>query len=97
MAKLIWSPRALAELDEICEHIARDSKRYAAIFAERIVESAESIARSPRLSGMVLEYQRDDIRERLYGSYRIIYRLRDDAVEIVTIIHAARLPPPSPP
>ncbi|GAG86026.1 unnamed protein product [marine sediment metagenome] len=32
-----------------------------------------------------------ELRERILGNYRIIYRLKKDAVEIVTIIHGARL------
>jgi hypothetical protein len=29
--------------------------------------------------------------EIIHGSYRIVYRLRDDVVEIATVFHAARL------
>ncbi len=32
-----------------------------------------------------------DLRERVVGHYRVIYRTKPDAVEIVTIIHGARL------
>jgi len=43
MAKLIWSRRALADLQGICEYIARDSDRYAKLFAERVIRSVDSI------------------------------------------------------
>lgn len=97
MVKLIWSPQALDDLDATCEYIARDSKRYAASFAERVIELAESIPAHPLLGAIVPEYQQEDLRERLFQNYRIIYRVRPDVVEIVTIVHGARLLPDSPP
>jgi addiction module RelE/StbE family toxin len=97
MAKLIWAPQALDDLDAICDYIARDSKRYAALFAERVVALAESIAEQPLLGATVPEYQQEDLRERLFHNYRIVYRVRPDAVQIVTIVHGARLLPQSPP
>jgi plasmid stabilization system protein ParE len=33
----------------------------------------------------------ESIREVIQGNYRIVYRLRHDAVEIATVFHGARL------
>jgi len=95
MAKLIWSPRSLQDLDNACEYIARDSPRYAYLFAERIVRFIETIPDQPLLGAVVQEYNRQDLRERLFQNYRIVYRVKADSVEIVSLIHAARLLPPS--
>ena len=95
MAKLIWSPAALHDLEEICEYIARDSEHYARLFAERVVALVETIPDHPRLGARVPEYDREDIRERLFQNYRVIYRLRGDIVEMVRITHGARLLPPT--
>jgi toxin ParE1/3/4 len=97
MAKLIWSSRALADLDAACEFIARDSPRYASLFAERIVATIETIPHHPWLGAVVPEYRMEELRERLFQNYRIVYRLRGDVVQIAAIIHAARLMPPAPP
>jgi toxin ParE1/3/4 len=97
MAKLIWSSRALADLDAACEFIARDSPRYASVFAERIVALIRTIPQQPRLGAVVPEYRMEDLRERLFHNFRIVYRLRGDVVQITAIIHAARLMPPLPP
>jgi len=93
MAKLIWSPKATADLDEICEYISKDSEHYAKLFAQRIVALAEAIAEFPMAGRITPEYQRDDLRERVYQSYRIVYRVKPKAVEIVAIVHGARLLP----
>ncbi len=95
MAQLIWSPRAVRDLQEACEYIARTSDRYARVLAEQVIALIESIPDHPYLGGMVPEYDREEIRERLYHNYRIIYRIRDDAIEVVAISHGARLLPPT--
>ena len=97
MVKLIWSPRALQDLDDICAYIARDSEYYAALFGERLVSFIETLPQCPLLGAVVPEYGQPELRERLFRNYRIVYRVRSDALEIVTIHHGARLLPLEPP
>jgi toxin ParE1/3/4 len=97
MARLIWSPRAVRDLDDVCDYIARTSDRYARAFAEQVTTLVESIPQQPCLGAVVPEYDRDDLRERLVQNYRVIYRLRGEDVEIVSICHGARLLPRTPP
>src|SRR5205823_2711520 len=85
--------RAVQDLDDICEYIARSSQEYARMFAQQVMALAESIPAQPRLGGVVPEYDQEDVRERLLHSYRIIYRLRGDDVEVVSIVHGARRRP----
>jgi len=94
MAKLVWSPRALEDLEAIREYIGRDSDRYARLFVERAVQLVESIPLHPLLGAIVPEYRREELRERHFQNYRIVYRFHAEVVEIVTIVHAARLLPP---
>lgn len=95
MAKLIWSPRALQDLESICRHIEQDSAYYARIFGEQLVAMVENIPRNPYWGSVVPEYRREDLRERRFQSYRVVYRLREGAVEVVSITHGARLLPPA--
>jgi len=44
----------------------------------------------PKSGRIVPEYGEPSLRERIYQGYRIVYRLRADAVEIVAICHGAR-------
>jgi toxin ParE1/3/4 len=97
MAKLMWSSQALADLDAACEFISRDSPKYAYLFAQHIVALIETIPQHPMLGAVVSEYGREDLRERLFQNYRIVYRVRKDGVEIVTLVHGARLMPHLPP
>ena len=85
-----WSPRAASDLEDICEYIAQDSDYYARIFAQRVMKAVEAIPDFPRSGRMVPEYQKENIREKIIQNYRIVYRLHQDAVEIVAIVHSAR-------
>ena len=93
MVKLIWSSEAADDLEEICEYISKDSEYYARLFAQRIILLVERIADFPMAGRIVPEYQWNDLRERVFQNYRIVYRIKPDAVEIVTIVHVARLFP----
>jgi len=91
VAELIWSPRAASDLEETCQYISRDSEHYARLFASRIIALVETIGEFPMVGRIVPEYQRDDLRERIFQNHRIVYRVRPDVVEIVAIVHGARL------
>ena len=55
----------------------------------------ETIASQPLLGAVVPEYGDQNLRERLFQNYRVVYRISEQQVELVTLIHAARLPPPN--
>ena len=91
MARTIrWSPRAATDFEDICAYIARDSERYAKLFAMKIFKLIEEIPKFPRAGRVVPEYADENIRERIYENYRIVYRLKKDAVEVVAIRHGSR-------
>lgn len=89
--KIIWSPQASYHLAEICDYISKDSEYYASLFAEKVIKLIETIPDFPRSGRMVPEYNEEDLRERIYGNYRIIYRIKEEVIEIVAICHGSRL------
>ena len=91
MARINWSDQALDDLDAICNFIARDAPRYAQVFANRVFESVERLELFPKSGRIVPELQLETIREIIFGNYRIVYRLKQKEVEILTVFYAARL------
>jgi len=63
-----WSPRAISQLEAICEHIAKDSERYAMLFAKRIMSIVKAIPEFPMSGRVVPEYGNPDLREKLYNN-----------------------------
>ena len=93
MAKIIWSPKAASNLGEICDFIANDSEYYAHIFAQRIISEIERIPNFPKAGRVVPEYQHENLREKIFQNYRIVYRIKPGIIEIAAIVHGARILP----
>lgn len=91
MAKVAWTAQALDDLEAVCLFIARDSPRFAEMFAHRAFRATDRLADFPNLGRVVPEIGRNDIREIILQNYRIIYRVLADEVEILTVHHGARL------
>jgi toxin ParE1/3/4 len=90
MATVIWNDQALDDLDVIVAYIARDAPRAAERFAEQAIQRTVQLEAFPYSGRIVPEFGREDIREVLFGRYRIVYQIRGDIVGIVTIHHGAR-------
>jgi plasmid stabilization system protein ParE len=88
---LIWSEEALNDIRNIAEYIERDSPFYAEQVVERLFDLAEELPVNPKLGRIVPELHDDTVRERFVYSYRLIYELRDEAIEVLAIIHGKRL------
>lgn len=88
--KIKWSPRAASNLEEICSYIARDSEYYASLFAKKIFLIIKDIPQFPKSGRVVPEYSNENLREKIYQNYRIVYRLKENLIEIVAICHGAK-------
>jgi addiction module RelE/StbE family toxin len=91
MAQVRWTPQAADDLDAIAEFIARDSPHFAGLLVADILQTVDRLVDFPESGRIVPEIGNRSIREVILGSYRIIYRLRSEAVEILTVHHGARL------
>ena len=84
-----WLKRALKNLDEEAEYIARDNPPAAARIVERIATSVDRLATHPASGrpGRV-----PGTRELVISGtpYIVPYRVRDETVEILRVFHAAR-------
>jgi len=96
VSRLIWSPRSLADLEGIREHIASDSELYAGLVVSRLVAAPSRLLEFPESGRMVPEFGRPNLRELIVRPYRLVYRLRGDIIEVVTVFHAARMYPERP-
>ena len=96
--RLIWSPRSLQELDDIADFIAKDSPFYARMVVGQVIDRAEMLPEMPGQGRRVPEYDGPlELREVFVHGWRIIYCPTDAGVEVVTIVHGARLIANTPP
>jgi len=90
MAEVIWTEPALKDLHDLIEYIARDSAVYAERFGVHIVHAPRRLEQAPLIGRMVPEFNDQTIRELVYGSYRIIYKVKEHVCFVVAIIHGSR-------
>jgi len=91
MAKIIWSPTALEDIDSIAEFISRDSIDNATLFVTRLIDATDYLQDFPEAGRIVPEIGDVLCREVIYGSYRIMYRIESEKeIWITGIIHGAR-------
>jgi len=88
--RIKWSPRAASHFEGICDYIAKDSKYYAVLFAKKVIAIVKSLPEFPKTGRIVPEYNDENLREKIYGNYRIVYRIKEEVIEIAAICHGAR-------
>jgi plasmid stabilization system protein ParE len=88
---VIWSPRAIDDVESIAAYIAGDSEAYAASVVRVILTKARSLAEFPYMGRVVPEFDDENIREVFAYSYRIIYKVAGDEVTIATVVHGSRM------
>jgi toxin ParE1/3/4 len=89
--RVVWSRRALQDLEAIAEYIAEDSQAYAATVVKNTVQQTRQLTQFPRSGRKVPEFDDENIRELLAYSYRIIYRLEEGEVLVAAVIHGKRI------
>ncbi|HDH31482.1 MAG TPA: type II toxin-antitoxin system RelE/ParE family toxin [Candidatus Wolfebacteria bacterium] len=89
--KIIWSPLALERIKEISEYISRDNLSAAENWVLTIFEKVKKLQDFPQIGRVVPEVERHEIRELIYGKYRILYRISEDFISILTVRHGRQL------
>jgi toxin ParE1/3/4 len=90
MAKLVWTEPALGDVRDIIAYIRKDSGAYARKMGQRLRQAPKVLKKNPRRGWKVPEFEVDDLREIVVGSYRIIYRILGDACYIIAVVHGSR-------
>jgi toxin ParE1/3/4 len=81
--EIIWSSHALRQAEQIGDYIAKDSPARACTFIDKLISSVERLKKFP-YSGLLVK-ENPAFRQIVFERYRIIYRIAEDSVEIVTI------------
>ena len=91
--KVHWTEAALADLRAAEAYVARHSLQYARSLVERIFDRSAVLADHSCFGPAVPEYEDDTLRELFEHPYRIIYRVLEDQIDVVAVVHAARRMP----
>lgn len=89
--RIVWSPLAIQRVREAAEYIACHKPGAARRWVRGVFKAVGRLAELPHSGRVVPELGRPDIREVIYGGYRIIYRVSPEAVLVLTVRHGRRL------
>jgi toxin ParE1/3/4 len=88
-----WTDNAISQLIDIYDYIARDSAFYAQRMVDRLTRRSQIIGEFPAAGRVVPEYGLSDVREIIEKPYRIIYRVMEEQIDILAVVHGAQLLP----
>lgn len=94
--QIIWSEQSRDDLRSIVLFIARDNPRVAETFGYLLMSKVDMLMQFPQLGRVVPEENDEAIREIIFRSYRIIYKVEREIIAIVRVWHGARGEPDIP-
>jgi toxin ParE1/3/4 len=91
--KVLWSPLAVDRVSEIAEYIARDNPTTAEGWINTVFSKVGKLKTFPETGRIVPETNNKTIRELIYGNYRIIYRMEEKKISVLTVRHEKQILP----
>ncbi len=92
MAEVIWTIKAIEQVEQIGLFIEKDSPFQARRVVQLIIREARRLKEHARIGKMIPELGEDRYRELRVFSYRILYKIIDeDKIAIVGVAHGRRL------
>ena len=88
--RLIIMPLARIDLRQIADYISADSPRRALTFVDELTDASQSLLQNPERFALVDATRSATVRRLPHGNYLIFYRVVEDAVQIIRILHGAR-------
>lgn len=88
--KIVWSPLALERVEDIVQYIAEDNPDAALKWVDDLFAAVERLADFPKSGCMVPEVGSPRIRELIFGTYRVIYSVKNQ-VDILTVRRSSQL------
>ena len=90
MVKIVWSKNALNDLKAINDFISLGSKKFAKITINKIINKSSILSKFPNSGRVIPEKNNKIFRELVIGNYRLMYEVKDIAINILAVHHSAR-------
>ncbi len=91
--RILWSPLAVDRVLEIAGYIARDNPTTAEAWTTTVFEKVGGLKALPESGRIVPETSDKRIRELIYGNYRIVYRVEENRISVLTVRHGKQILP----
>jgi plasmid stabilization system protein ParE len=94
--EIVFTERFLTRLEECTDYIALDHIPTALEWANGVFDYCEQLRTQPESGRVVPEFARQEIRELIHGDYRLIYELKSNKIDMLTIWHTSQMLPNDP-
>ena len=91
--KIIWTQTAIDRLSEIYDYIKSDSQLNAQKWVSSVLEKILNLSELPNIGRKVPEINSQGVRELIFGNYRIIYKIINENIILLTIRHFKQMLP----
>ena len=88
--RVLLTDQAEADLEEIADWIARDSPLRAISYVRELRASCHGLSNDPERFQLVDRSRSRQVRRRVHGAHLIFYRIAQDQVVVLRILHGAR-------
>ncbi len=96
MAELIWTEKAVEQIEEIGSFIEKDSPFQARRVVQLIIKETRKLKEFSHFGKTIPEVQEEQYREIRVFSYRIFYKIiNENQIAIIGVVHGYRLFDPS--
>jgi len=90
--KIIWTNRALIDLNDNISYIAKDSPKNAQIVLKTLTELVNSLNTFPYAFPVEPFYKKDNVRFIAKWNYKIIYRITAKQIQILRVFNTKQNP-----
>lgn len=87
--KFVVTDEAQADIERIAAYIVADSRRAASRLVAQLRERFREIKERPRASAFVTGFEGRQIRRKVHGNYLIFYRVTENQIEVICMLHGA--------
>ena len=85
-----WTENAIRNLEAIKEFISHDSSKRAGQWVNELFSAGEDLATFTRRGRIVPEFNKENLRELIIENYRLVYRVKTNQIEILTVFEGHR-------
>lgn len=88
--EVIFTDRFLNRVEEYSDYIALDDISGAKTWASEALDQCRQLKKHPQSGRVVPEFSRPEIRELIHGKYRLIYEIKTNKIDMLTIWHTSQ-------
>ncbi len=89
--EIIFTGQFLGRVEESIDYIAIDNVPAAIKWAQGVFEQCQKLSEQPEAGRIVPEFRRPEIREIIHGNYRLVYELKTNQLDMLTIWHTRQM------